>query len=55
MMTKLGDVPLCTKCGNHPASHFGSRCLCCRCYVGEGNPPADWHPVCMQAYAERKP
>jgi hypothetical protein len=28
------------------------RVLCCSCWVKEGNPPADWHPMCMEAKRE---
>jgi len=30
------------------------RALCCKCYVEEGNPPADWHPDCMRYYKEKQ-
>ena len=42
----------CDKCKEKFANHrFGDgRHLCCECYVKEGNPPADWHPVCMETY-----
>lgn len=33
----------------------GQRHLCCNCYIAEGNSPADWHPVCMQAWRELHP
>lgn len=32
----------------------GERRLCCECHVGEGAPPADWHPLCMEAYRARQ-
>jgi hypothetical protein len=28
--------------------------LCCRCYIDDGNPPADWHPECVAAFEARK-
>lgn len=46
---------LCDDCKEHPVNHYDGyrRELCCRCHVADGNPPADWHPACMKAYAER--
>lgn len=49
------------KCGK-PAAHETKRWWdnpkttyqCCECYVREGNPPADWHPLCMSVYAAVK-
>jgi len=42
----------CGKCHKHQAMHHqGSKHLCCECWVREGNPPADWHSVCMKVYA----
>lgn len=45
---------VCAKCRVRPPSHTiwqrgEKRTLCCECYVGEGNPPADWHDGCMRA------
>lgn len=50
---------VCDKCYEHEAMHHetvGStnRKLCCECYVKEGNPPADWHTVCMRVYKEER-
>ncbi len=49
----------CDKCGQ-PANHKNSvigqtawQYLCCRCWVKDGNPPADWHNACMAYSAER--
>jgi hypothetical protein len=52
----------CTKCNKRKANH--SICkywetpeyhhLCCKCYVEEGNVPADWHPLCMETYVKLK-
>jgi hypothetical protein len=28
----------------------GDTEMCCECYVKAGNPPADWHLVCMATY-----
>lgn len=40
-------------CGK-PASHtiYGGvkKFQCCECYVKAGNPPADWHSLCMATY-----
>jgi hypothetical protein len=52
-------LPLCSRCGVRRALH---RCLqpptvmllCCRCYIDDGNPPADWHPECVAAFEARK-
>jgi len=45
----------CQKCLKNKASHsVGNRELCCECYVKEGNPPADWHPKCMETYKKMK-
>lgn len=44
----------CNDCDDRPASHHvGDRWQCCECYVSDGYAPADWHPACMKAYAER--
>jgi hypothetical protein len=40
----------CDNCGEHQAMHHGEKDLCCKCYVEAGNPPADWHRVCMETY-----
>jgi hypothetical protein len=46
---------VCDKCHRHQAMHSeGNRKLCCGCYIEEGNPPADWHSECMQAYRSYK-
>lgn len=46
----------CERCGQHQAMHFGTnKRLCCWCYIGEGNPPAEWHTVCMSEHQRRKP
>ncbi len=50
---------ICARCGERPARHTIFRnggvpeeeALCCICYVNAGNPPADWHPDCMEAAA----
>lgn len=49
------DQMRCDKCNERKAQHREflagvERNLCCRCYVEEGNPPADWHPECMTTY-----
>jgi hypothetical protein len=37
----------CDRC-DHQAMHFGSDGqLCCRCHIAAGNPPANWHRVCV--------
>jgi hypothetical protein len=38
-------------CGEKPHHSIGPRLVRCACYVQEGNPPADWHPGCIRAYA----
>lgn len=50
---------ICDKCRIIPAAHYISnagvvRHLCCRCFVEEGNPPADWHRLCMETYRRIK-
>jgi hypothetical protein len=49
---------LCDKCERTIAKHIvwvaaARRHLCCGCYVGEGNAPADWHKGCMVAYQNK--
>ncbi len=51
------EWPQC-ECGLESTHSIGARdnitrYLCCRCYVAEGHPPADWHPSCMVMYFER--
>lgn len=49
--------PPCDVCGEHQSMHHSSKPpheQCCGCYVKAGNPPADWHTVCMRTYAEMK-
>lgn len=49
----LKEIYECDKCRDHQAMHSdGDRRLCCECYVKEGNPPADWHSMCMAVYHE---
>lgn len=49
------EKKLCDKCGKTISSHtVGDRRLCCKCYVGEDNPPAEWHRGCMEAYNQSK-
>lgn len=45
---------VCNSCGG-PAMHTvgGSVHQCCRCYVFDGQPPADWHAGCLLAERER--
>ena len=47
-------MKICDRCGKNYANHilFGDSkiYLCCRCYVLDGNPPADWHNECMETY-----
>lgn len=40
----------CEKCENDSNHTIGDGRLCCKCYVEEGNPPADWHNGCMITY-----
>lgn len=42
----------CDNCHKHQAMHGISKgnCLCCECYVKAGNPPADWHVICIATY-----
>ncbi len=49
------NVAVCDTCHKNPPSHdlygvLNKRQLCCRCYVREGNLPADWHPDCMNEW-----
>jgi hypothetical protein len=49
----------CTKCGKGKAMHSISalgalRNLCCKCFVEEGNPPAEKHEECQKAYEWKK-
>lgn len=48
---------VCDKCGERESLHLSAlenRHLCCECYVGEGNPPADWHEACLNAAELKK-
>jgi hypothetical protein len=46
---------LCCVCKTAPSMHdCGDRRLCCKCYVNEGNPPADWHTGCMEQHKKIK-
>lgn len=42
----------CRHCGKHAAHRIGDEYECCECYVGAGNPPSDWHPMCMEIKAK---
>lgn len=50
----------CTKCNERGANHSvhkwwetpKDQYLCCKCYVEQGNTPADWHPLCMETYSK---
>jgi hypothetical protein len=50
---------MCDICGINKPSHTiclfseEDRRLCCKCYVEEGHPPADWHDGCMATYRSR--
>lgn len=47
------EWPLCEKCEERQSTHLcGNIYLCCVCYVNEGNPPADWHSLCMKTYEQ---
>ncbi|HDY89744.1 MAG TPA: hypothetical protein ENH82_16720 [bacterium] len=42
---------ICDDCGEKLSNHsVGDKRLCCKCYIEEGNPPADWHRGCMEVY-----
>lgn len=49
------------RCDNHPdrpAMHVTivngrESNHCCECHIAAGGIPADWHPDCIRAYAER--
>lgn len=50
------SLRICDECGNRSSRHriLPSRDnseihLCCKCFVGRGFPPADWHLECMMA------
>jgi len=44
----------CKSAANHTVFSGGEkRLLCCKHYVEEGGPPADWHSGCMAAYKRR--
>lgn len=48
-------LPICDVCGENPSNHMvGDRRLCCKCYVEEGNAPADWHRGCMEANQKKE-
>lgn len=58
--TMISTPALCDECETNFASHT-IRCpgektkhLCCRCYVQDGNAPADWHPLCMEAHSRSR-
>lgn len=55
-MMDLNRSKVCCTCGSfqHVLHETGTGAYCCRCYVVAGNPPADWHPVCMLIYNARK-
>ena len=40
-------VDECSNCHSHQSMHGE---LCCECYVKAGNPPADWHTICMATH-----
>ena len=61
--TKLDDVNpeacQCDECNERPAMHTkweGEKKtrLCCQCHIKQGHPPAEWHPLCMEAYNSSK-
>lgn len=46
---------ICDVCNERPSNHgVGDRRLCCKCYIEEGNAPADWHTGCMKYYKQLK-
>ncbi len=50
------EADKCDKCDSpKPLHSVGDKRICCRCYVVDGNPPADWHPVCMDEYRKKFP
>jgi hypothetical protein len=54
------ELKACDRCHQHQAMHQryhagGIEHLCCGCYVRAGNPPADWHRVCVQTWNELHP
>lgn len=57
-----GGAVNCEECHKQQASHRIARPLsyyvinlCCECYVRRGNPPSDWHPLCMRTFYESRP
>ena len=47
--------PRCA-CGKQANHYFGDDTgMCCRCYVLDGHPPADWHIECMTTYRKNGP
>lgn len=43
----------CGKPSSHTIYDDGfKKFQCCECYIKAGNPPADWHPLCMKTYNE---
>jgi len=42
----FGPCAVCKEPSSHRVSDFA---LCCKCYVWNGGPPADWHPDCLAA------
>ena len=53
---KIPEKYLCQICKNAQATHSVNGIdHCCSCYMQLPNStPADWHPVCMKIYNERK-
>lgn len=45
----FGDF--CSQCSEGVVTHtIGDKGYCCKCYVVNGNPPADWHTLCIETY-----
>jgi len=47
-------IQLCA-CGRIASHVFGKLHQCCTCWVAAGNPPADWHPGCVDAVWDLTP
>jgi hypothetical protein len=54
-------MDLCTSCRKDTARHEiykhwetpSQQNLCCKCWIGQGKTPADWHSECMKAYRDK--